>query len=155
MAGAEVVQSGTWLLEVSLETSFILDNAVSGKLDNTTYTLAGNTTYVDVTSSVQEVTIRRGRRDVGDQFSSGTLSWTMLDLDGYYNPLNTASPYIGSNGQPLLAPLRNVRLSRYNGTTYDYVFIGNIVNYNYDFGKPGDLNEVQVYCADDFYLLSH
>lgn len=154
MAGAAVVDSGTWLLEVQRSTSFILNNAYAGVLDNTTYVLDGSGAYADVTDTVIDLNVKRGRRDVGDQFSSGTMTWTMYDPNGYWNPFNTSSPYYAPNGQPGLAPMRYVRLSRYNGTTWDYVFIGIIVNFAYDFGKPGDLNTITVYCADDFYLLS-
>ncbi len=154
MAGAAVVGSGTWLLEVQRSTSFILDNVYAGVLNNTTYVLDGSGAYADVTSTVTSLNVKRGRRDVGDQFASGTMSWTMFDPNGDWNPFNTSSPYYAPNGQPGLAPMRYVRLSRYNGTTWDYVFIGVIVNFAYDFGNPGDLNTITVYCADDFYLLS-
>lgn len=156
--GAAVVESGTYLLEIDIGSAwdaFTLDNATKGVLNNTSYVLDGTNTWVDVTSTTYQVDIKRGRRDVGDQFTAGTMSWTMFDPDGYWNPFNTSSPYyLTSLGLPGLAPLKKVRIARQNGASWDYLFNGRVVNFGYDFGNPGDLSRITVYCADDFYLLS-
>ena len=55
---------------------------------------------------------------------------------------------------PGLAPLRRVRLYRYNSSNVaESLFVGRIVNYDYSF-QLGGLDTVTVYCADDFYLLA-
>lgn len=92
---------------------------------------------------------------MGDQFGAGSLSFTMLDTTGVFNPLNQDSPFFDTaNDQPGLAPMRRVRLSRYDADdVQEYLFVGRVVNYDYNFALGG-LDTVTVFCADDFYLLS-
>ena len=158
MAGAAVVGAGNYSLEIDtgeLVDAFILDDAVQGVLNNTTYVLDGTTNFADVIEGINVITVRRGRRDVGDQFSAGTMSFTMLDTDGLFNPFDTLSPYYDqTSSQPGLAPMRKVRLARYSDLNVkEYLFNGYIVNYDYNFALGG-LDTVTVYCADDFYLLA-
>jgi hypothetical protein len=160
MPGAAVIQSGNYLLEIDtgfLQDAFILDDSVAGVLDNTTYVLDGTTNFADVTDGVLNVNIKRGRRDQGDQFSAGTMTFTLNDTyaDGVFNPFDTQSPFYDPTlNQPGLAPMRQVRLSRYNASNVaERLFVGYIVNYNYTF-ELGGLNTVSVYCADQFYLLA-
>ena len=158
MAGAAVVGAGNYSLEIDtgeLVDAFILDDAVQGVLNNTTYVLDGTTNFADVIEGINFINVRRGRRDVGDQFSAGTMSFTMLDTDGLFNPFDTLSPYYDTtSAQPGLAPMRKVRLARYSDLNVkEYLFNGYIVNYDYNFALGG-LDTVTVYCADDFYLLA-
>jgi len=158
MAGVAVVASGNYDLEIDtgfIQDAFILDDATAGVLDNTTYVLNGTTNYASVLDGINQVNVRRGRRDVGDQFSAGTMTFTMLDTTGIFNPFDTASPYYDpTTAQPGLAPMRRVRLSRYSSTNVkEYLFVGYIVNYDYNFALGG-LDTVTVFCADDFYLLA-
>ena len=150
---ASVVQSGSYLLELDTGfdyNSFRLDDATKGVLNNATYTLGPNTTYADITEYVTEVAYRRGRRNIDDQFGAGTMSFRMTDETGILGPYDTASIYYDPlNDKPGLAPMRRVRLSRES----EYLFVGYIVAYNYEFALAGP-NTVQVTCADDFYLLS-
>lgn len=126
---------------------------------NTTsqYTLDGTTSYADVTDGTLNIAVRRGRRDQGDSFASGTMSFTLNDTlaGGVFNPFDTQSPYYDQYSQvPGLAPMRQVNLIRYDATsTPEYIFRGKVVNYDYNFALGG-LNTVTVYCADDMYLLS-
>jgi hypothetical protein len=55
--------------------------------------LDGTTEFADVMDSVTNVMVRRGRRDVGDQFSAGTMTFTIQDVDGIFNPFDQNSPY--------------------------------------------------------------
>lgn len=150
---ASVVQSGSYLLELDTGfeySSFRLDDAVKGVLDNTEYTLGTNTGYADITPFVTEVNYRRGRRNIDDQFSAGTMSFTMLDTTGILGPYDTNSPYYDPlNDKPGLAPMRRVRLSRES----EYLFVGYVTAYNYMFALAGP-NTVGVTCSDDFYLLA-
>jgi len=150
---ANVVQAGSYLLELDTGfdyNSFRLDDATKGVLNNTTYTLGPNITFADITDYVREVTYRRGRRNIDDQFSAGTLSFEMIDQTGILGPYDTASPYYDpTNDKPGLAPMRKVRLSRAG----EYLFIGYVMSYTYEFALAG-YNTVSVSCADDFYLLS-
>jgi len=158
MAGTAVVASGNYDLEIDtgfVQDAFLLDDPVAGLLNNTTYVLNGTTDYASVLDGVNSITVKRGRRDQGDQFSAGTMSFTMLDTAGIFNPFDENSPYYDTaQAQPGLAPMRRVRLSRYSATNVkEYLFIGVIVNYDYNFALGG-LDTVTVFCADDFYLLA-
>jgi hypothetical protein len=85
------------------------------------------------------------------------MTFTLDDTlaNGVFNPFNTDSPfYDPATAQPGLAPMREVRLLRYDSTnTPQYIFNGYIVNYDYNFALGGS-DTVEVYCADQFYLLS-
>ena len=117
MAGTAVVGAGNYTLEIDtgfIQDAFLLDDAVQGVLDNTTYVLDGTTNFADVTTGIDSITVRRGRRDIGDQFSAGTMTFNMLDTTGIFNPFYTLSPYYDpATAQPGLAPMRKVRLARY------------------------------------------
>ena len=158
MPGTAVVASGNYDLEIDTGfqvDGFELDNALKGVLNNTQYVLDGTTEYAAVLDGVNQINIRRGRRDQGDQFSAGTMTFTMLDTDGIFMPFDESSPYYNTaDAKPGLAPLRRVRLSRYSATNVkEYLFVGRIVNFDYNFALGG-LDTVTVYCADDFYLLA-
>ena len=100
MAGIAVVNSGNYDLKIDtgfVQDAFILDNAISGVLDNTTYVLDGTTDFASVLDSTQSISVRRGRRDVGDSFSAGTMSFTILDVIGIFNPFDENSPFFDTN----------------------------------------------------------
>ena len=158
MAGVAVVASGNYDLEIDtgfVQDAFLLDDATAGVLDNTQYVLDGTTQFASVLDGINQVNVRRGRRDQGDQFSAGTMTFTMLDTDGIFMPFDEDSPYYDTaEAKPGLAPMRRVQLSRYSATNVkEYLFKGVIVNFDYNFALGG-LDTVTVYCADDFYLLA-
>jgi len=158
MPGTAVVDSGNYDLKIATGfqvDAFVLDDTLKGVLDNTSYVLDGTTEFADVMDSVTTITVRRGRRDVGDQFSAGTMSFTIQDVDGIFNPFDQNSPYYDTaESKPGLAPLREVRLIRYSSTDVpESIFSGYVVNYDYNFALGG-LDTCTVYCADQFYLLA-
>ena len=158
MPGTAVVDSGNYDLKIATGfqvDAFVLDDALKGVLDNTEYVLDGTTEFADVMDSTISVTVRRGRRDVGDQFSAGTMTFTIQDVDGIFNPFDENSPYYDTaESKPGLAPLRAVQLIRYSATNVpESLFSGYVVNYDYNFALGG-LDTVTVYCADQFYLLA-
>ena len=158
MPGTAVVDSGNYDLKIAtgfVVDAFTLDDTLKGVLDNTSYVLDGTTEFADVMDSVTTITVRRGRRDVGDQFSAGTMSFTIQDTFGIFNPFDQNSPYWDTaESKPGLAPLREVRLIRYSSTNVpESIFSGYVVNYDYNFALGG-LDTVTVYCADQFYLLA-
>ena len=160
MAGVPIVQSGDYALKIDtgfIQDGFTLDNAVKGVLNNTQYVLDGTTDFADVTTGTIGINVKRGRRDVGDQFSAGTMSFTLNDTmaDGVFNPFDENSPYYDTaQSKPGLAPLREVQLIRYDDSNNaEFLFVGYIVNYDYNFALGGT-NTVTVYCADQFYLLA-
>ena len=154
-----VVQSGNY--ELFIDTgfqidAFILDDATKGVLNNTEYVLDGTTEFAPMLQYSTNLNIKRGRRDVGDQFSAGTMSFNLNDslAGGTLNPLYSSSPYVDPAGQFTLAPLRRVSFGRYNSVgTFITLFVGQIVNYDYSYELGGE-NMISVYCADDFYLLA-
>jgi hypothetical protein len=158
MPGVAVVDSGNYDLQIATGfqvDAFVLDDPLKGVLDNTEYVLDGTTEFADVMDSTLNVKVKRGRRDIGDQFSAGTMSFTIQDVDGIFNPFDQNSPYYDTaESKPGLAPLRAVRLIRYSSTNVpESLFSGYVVNYDYNFALGG-IDTVTVYCADQFYLLS-
>ena len=158
MAGVAVVGSGNYELFIDtgfIQDGFILDDATAGVLNNTEYVLDGTTDFAAVLDGCVNVRVKRGREDQGDQFGAGTMSFTLTDTSGIFNPFDENSPFFDTAlAQPGLAPMRKVELVRYDSTNAaEYLFKGYVVNYNYNFGL-GILDTVTVFCADDFYLLS-
>jgi hypothetical protein len=160
MPGTTIVQSGNYTLEIDtgfVVDAFTLNDPIKGVLNNTTYVLTGTTQFADVTDGTLNISVRRGRKDQGDQFSAGTMTFTLNDTlaGGVFNPFDTSSPFYDANQDvPGLAPMRQANLIRYdlNGDP-EYLFKGYVVNYDYNFALGG-LNSVSVYCADQFYLLA-
>ena len=150
-----VVQSGDYLIELDtgfIQDGFTLDDATKGVLNNSQYVLDGTTQFADITQWCQRVTYRRGRRLDTDQFGPGTMTVVLDDTlaGGILSPYDTSSPYYDvANNEPGLAPLRVIRLSR-QGT---YLFVGNVVNYDYQF-QLGGSNIVNILAADGFYKLA-
>lgn len=159
MPGYSVVKSGNYDLQIDvgfLIDGFVLDDPVKGVLDNTTYVLDGTTSFASVMDGCIGINVKRGRRDEGDQFGAGTMSFTLNDTlaDGVFNPFDSDSPYYDST-VPGLAPMREVRLIRYdNANNPEYLFVGNVVNYDYNFNL-GENDTVTVFCADAFYKLGN
>lgn len=157
---AAVIKSGTYKLEIDTGFdvgSFTLDDPLKGVLNNTTYPLGPGTSYADVTDGVLNVQIFRGRRDIGDQFTPGSMSFTLNDQLAYgaFNPFNIDSPtYDPANDQPGIAPMRRVNFYRYNSLgVAQSLFQGYIVSYDYQFSLDGN-DTVSVGCIDLQYTLS-
>jgi len=76
-------------------------------------------------------------------------------VDGIFNPFDENSPYYNTpDAQPGLAPMREMKLIRYDSANNpELLFSGYVVNYDYNFGL-GELDSVTVYGADQFYLLA-
>lgn len=150
-----IVESGSY--DLLIDTGFIidgftLDDATKGVLNNTEYVFNGTTQYASVIEGSTNITVNRGRQDTGDQFTAGSMTFNLLDgyAGGVFNPFNQDSPFFDTaNGQPGLAPMRNVILTREG----EELFNGYIVDYMYDFALGG-LDVVNVTCADRFYVLS-
>ena len=136
--------------------AFTLDSATKGVLNNTTYVLDGTTEFASMMQYSKNISVNRGRKDIGDQFSAGTMTFSLDDTlaGGILNPLYSSSPFVDPAGQFTLAPLRQVSFGRYNSSnTFIELFAGQIVNYDYSYELGGN-DLVTVYCADDFYLLA-
>jgi hypothetical protein len=155
-----VIQSGNYDLQIDTGfqvNAFTLDDSIRGVLNNTEYVLDGVGEFASILDGALNVNVRRGRRDQGDTFGAGTMTFTLDDTlaSGVFNPFNQDSPFFDTaNAQPGLAPMREVRLLRYDTLgNPEYIFNGFVVNYDYNFALGGT-DTVEVYCADQFYLLS-
>jgi hypothetical protein len=152
---ATIVQSGSYDLQIAtgfLVDAFTLDDPLRGLLDSPDYVLDGSTEFASVIDGATGISVFRGRRDIGDQFTAGTMSFDLNDTfaGGIFNPFDTQSPYYDTaQAVPGLAPMRKVVLSREG----EELFNGYITDYSYNFNLGG-LDTVSVSCADDFYLLS-
>jgi hypothetical protein len=104
----------------SFAQAMIIDQGIIG-----TNILADNAALiVDVSDQVNGVTTRRGRNAEADQFQTGTCSMRIVDQNGDFNSMNTASPYYG-----FLDPMRKLQITAtYLGVTYP-VFSGFITGY--------------------------
>ena len=104
--------------------------------------------YVDITSQIAKVSIRRGRNRILSKFEAGTATVDIYDETGDWNPENTAGAYY-----PDLIPLRKIQIfADYNGTRY-YLFTGFITNYvtNFNIGTS-EVSRVTLRCVDAFRL---
>jgi len=106
---------------------------------------------VDVSDQVDMIQTTRGRNASADQFQAGTLNMRIVDMNGDFNPQNTASPYYG-----LLSPMRKVQITAtYGATTYP-IFSGYITGYNTITPKfVGDVVYTTITAIDGMRLLSN
>jgi hypothetical protein len=157
MPGTAIAQAGNYSLLVDTGydvNSFTLDSATKGLLGGT-FPLGPGSDFADITDSTTQISIKRGRRDIGDQFGAGTMTFTINDVDGIFNPFDDEGPFYNTpDALPGLAPLRAVELIRYDDNDNpEYLYRGRVVNYNYNFALDG-IDTVTVFCSDNFYLLS-
>jgi hypothetical protein len=157
MAGTFVIESGQYDLQIATGftvNGFVLDDPIAGQLDGV-YVLDGDSEFASVLNGTTSVTVKRGRRDVGDTFSAGTLTATLQDTYGVFNPFNQDSPFFDTpESKPGLAPMRAIKLMRYNTLgVEEMLFDGYLINYDYNFALGG-LDSVTIYAADQFYLLA-
>lgn len=122
---------------------FRLNDPVKGKLNNTNYRLAGPI-WIDITSKVSSVNIKRGKNRELERYSAGNASITLHNEDRTFDPLNTSSPYVGN-----IIPRRAVRVS----TAGVVQFTGVIEDWNLDYDVSGKSN-AQIVAADAFTLLA-
>jgi len=103
---------------------------------------------VDVSTSTTNISTRRGRNILQDNYESGQATIRVVDPNGYWNPQNTSSPYYG-----LLQPLRKIQASAiYNGITYG-IFGGYITEYRYTYPTGQETGYVTFICYDAFRLM--
>ena len=86
---------------------FTLDDSVKGVLDNTTYTLGGDYSLVDVTQYVRSVSISRGRSRLLDRTQAATANIVLDNRQRLFDPTagTAISPYSSS-----IVPRKNVQI---------------------------------------------
>jgi len=139
--------------QVLMEVGFIvrefkLDSSVLDGTDVLDGTLDG----IDVTEYIQDLTIKRGRSDQLQDFSSGTCSIVLNNNDRRFDPVNTASPYVDPvTLKSGVTPRRKVTV--YHGTTS--LFVGRITDIDITYEPTlSTQSTVNIDCADDFVLLA-
>jgi len=121
----------------------------SGILD--TNILADSTAViVDVSNRVNRIETNRGRTALSDQFQTGSLSLTIIDQNGDFNPQNVSGPYYN-----LLTPMKKVQITAtYGAVTYP-IFSGFITSYvtRYPDESSADLATTTIEAVDAFRLV--
>jgi len=116
-----------------------------------TGTLAASTPIepvVDLTPNVRQISIRRGRNIMRDQYEAGTCTVRVIDTDGSWNPQNVNSIYY-----PYLTPLRKLRVAAtYNGVSY-FLYSGYTTEYKYTYPQGQELGYVDFICSDALRLM--
>ena len=103
---------------------------------------------VDVSTQTLNISTRRGRNLLQDNYESGQATIRIVDPDGDFNPQNTASPYFG-----LLQPLRKIQASAiYGGVTYG-LFGGYITEFRYTYPTGQETGYCTFICYDAFRLM--
>lgn len=139
----ELVELG-FDLPASVGNFFTLDDAVKGKLDNTTYVLSGVIFY-DVTSRVRNFSIRRGKSRQLDNYQAGQVTVTFGNNDRAFDPTYTASPFYGQ-----VIPKRELRITS-NGIRQATVLVD---DWNLDYAPQGD-STASVTASDGFSKLAN
>ena len=123
-----LVEIGFDLTETGTGPFFRLDDAVKGKLDNTTW-LLGGTLFYDVTDKVRSVAIKRGKNQQLNQYDAGLANVVFNNNDRTFDPEFAASPYYGQ-----VIPKRQLRIS----SAGILQFYGVIDDWNLSYEPNGD-----------------
>jgi hypothetical protein len=103
---------------------------------------------VDVSTQTLNISTRRGRNLLQDNYQAGSATIRIVDPNGDFNPQNTASPYFG-----LLQPLRKIQASAiYGGNTYG-LFGGYITEFRYTYPTGQETGYCTFICYDAFRLM--
>jgi hypothetical protein len=126
-------------------TPFQLNDAVYGVLDTAGRGTLGGTTFVDLTSIVMSINIRRGRNRQLDQFNAGTAQVVFNNNSRILDPLNTSSPYY-----PFVLP-RSPIIIYANGTP---IYTGFVEDWNLDY-QNANQGRMVARCVDAFGTLAN
>ena len=108
----------------------------------------GTAVVVDVSDVVDSIKTVRGRSANADNFQTGNMSLRIIDQNGYFNPMNPASPYYN-----LLTPMRKVQITATYGTKTYPIFAGYITSYSTTTPKDvGDVVYTTINAVDGFRL---
>ena len=130
----------------SFGSPMIIDSGVLGV--NTLSDSAIPPVIVDVSDVVDSIKTTRGRTANADNFQTGSMSLRIIDQNGYFNPMNPASPYYN-----LLTPMRKVVISASYGTKTYGIFAGYITSYTTSTPKDvGDVVYTTITAVDGFRL---
>jgi hypothetical protein len=126
-------------------TPFQLDDAFYGVLDTAGRGTLGGTTFVDLTSIVLSINIKRGRNRQLDQFNAGTAQVVFNNNSRILDPLNTSSPYY-----PYVLP-RSPIVIYANGTP---IYSGFVEDWDLDY-QNANQGRMFARCVDAFGTLAN
>jgi hypothetical protein len=126
-------------------TPFQLDDAFYGVLDTAGRGTLGGTTFVDLTSIVLSINIKRGRNRQLDQFNAGTAQVVFNNNTRILDPLNTSSPYY-----PFVLP-RSPIIIYANGTP---IYTGFVEDWDLDY-QNANQGRMFARCVDAFGTLAN
>lgn len=129
-------------------TTLVLDNPIYGQIG---YNVLGDAAsdIVDISSITRRVSLKGGYNLLQDQFEANTGMIEIMDMNGDWNPENTASPYYGK-----LVPNRKIKVSAsYGGTTYQ-LYSGYTTAYSYSYPKDQELAYLAIGVSDAFRLFN-
>jgi len=106
-------------------------------------------TWVDVTTYVRNISIRRGRSGDLEQFPTGTASVILDNRDRRFDPFNTAGPYYGN-----LVPRRQIRVTASTGGAYVPVFRGWVSGWPIEYTNAGHDATTALECFDVLGLIA-
>jgi hypothetical protein len=112
----------------------------------------GSSSYVDVTSYVQSISIDRGISRQLEDYSAGSLSITFVNNDRTFDPLNTSSIlWYGAGSYTMVQPGGRVRVST-NGVRR---FTGFIQNWDLTYDQSGFDGQARVSALDEMYRVGN
>lgn len=129
-------------IEIGAFDGFTLDDPILGLLDSGV--LDGGISYVDITESVIDYSVARGRSRDLERTNAGKLNVQLRNEDRRFDPLNTASPL-----NAYTVPRKPVRVSL-DGIR---AFTGVIDDWNYSYSMGG-LSTAQIDSSDAFALFA-
>ena len=117
--------------------TFLLDDAVRGVLDNTSYTLSGDR-FFDITDRLVSASTSRGKSQALDRIDAGQLSIVVDNFDRLFDPLYDAGFYFGQ-----LIPGKEIKISC-NGYPVVYGYVDDLdIAY-----EPGNRSVVSFQASD-------
>lgn len=142
MATQTTVEIGVYLTTADAP-YFRIGDPVKGKLNNTSYRLAGPIFY-DITDKVTGVNVKRGKNRQLDRYSAASATVQLNNEDRIFDPLNTSSVFYGN-----IIPRRQIRI-RSGGYNQ---FVGLVEDWNFDYDVSGKSN-AEIVASDGFTLLA-
>lgn len=114
----------------------------------------GNAALYNVTDEVSNVSIRRRKDLISDQYQNGTCTIRIYDTNGDWNPQNTSSPYYDK-----LKPAKKFQIwCRYSlgggFTDVTNVWRGYVESYNYTYPTNQDIGYLDIQCSDALRILN-
>lgn len=115
---------------------------------------ADTTNNVNITSDTKNISIRRRRDLISDQYQAGTCKIRVYDTNGDWNPQNTSSPLYGQQ-----VPMKKLQIwaRKYvgGGGYNDYnIWRGYVDSYNYSYPTNQEIGYLDISATDAVRVLN-